>query len=109
MSRHYFNFSANPSTDSTHKIVVGWNPVLRTFFFQVYKDPNYEAALFWEGESRKEITTVAKLEERLSKTGFGLLPRDLKESLEKEMIEEGYAPPKEPLQRLLDFKKKYGG
>lgn len=65
MSRHEI-----PARDAAHKIIVGWDNPMQTFFMQVIdrrKEDEDEKFVSWRGTSLREIYEVDELRRRLSR------------------------------------------
>lgn len=67
MSRHEI-----PARNPTHKIIVGWDPPLQTFFMQVIDRLSEEAGeddkfVNWLGTDLREIYEVDQLRQRLQR------------------------------------------
>jgi hypothetical protein len=75
MSRHEI-----PARDPAHKVIVGWDPPLQTFFAQVI-DRNKEAAgkddkfVLWIGCGLREITEIETLAKKIAR--YAVLTRDM--------------------------------
>lgn len=67
MSRHEI-----PARDPSHKVIVGWDPPLLTFFVQVIDRAKEDAGddekfILWEGCSLREIYEIDRLARRVGK------------------------------------------
>jgi hypothetical protein len=79
MSRHEI-----PARDPAHKVIVGWDPPMQTFFAQVIDRAKEEAGddddmVAWHGTSLRELYEVDQLHRKVAR--FADLTADMRSTL----------------------------
>ncbi len=91
MSRHYYT-QWNEYDEPTHRIVVGWDPPLHTYFYYVYPYEEYisgKPPTESGGSRHEEFVDVFSMDAEIRAKGYRGIPRSLKETLGIDEIWEG--------------------